>query len=196
MCAVQLFVLGRVRYMLYNCSYSVTFIAAHLRVSSLSVLPCNVQFPGHHPSFVLALPFSWERITRGVIVWWHMQVTKHVLPNVQPMSWSFLRQTSRSSANPESNLCRGGTLQMVAHQKWDLTRYLTMVSYTISYMKSYTSKVGSHTVSYTESYSSNVRSHTHTDFSFPVLFSVMPLCLQFLAKNENLAALWHQASAC
>ena len=85
---------------------------------------------------------------------------------------------------------------MVAHQKWDLTRYLTMVSYTISYMKSYTSKVGSHTVSYTESYSSNVRSHTHTDFSFPVLFSVMPLCLQLLAKNENLAALWHQASAC
>ena len=61
---VQLYVLRRVRYMSYNHWYSDTFIGARLRVSWVSSLPC-VQFPGHHPSFVLALIFL-VRITRGV----------------------------------------------------------------------------------------------------------------------------------
>ena len=51
------------------------------------------------------------------------------------------------------------------------------------------SKVGSCTESYTVSYTSKVGSYMHTahrDLSFPALpvFSVMPLCLQLLAKMK------------
>ena len=55
---------------------------------------------------------------------------------------------------------------MAAHQEWDLTRYLTqyLTHYLIHQMWDLTSTAD-------------------TDLSFPVLFSVMPLCLQLLAKN-------------